>query len=94
MVVGGLGGKTANSGLRFGCLVQQPVNCGGLPLQTAAIHMVGGGLGRQTTKKHGLAPRPPKLCGLPCCHASQQLVGVRIALVVCYTKPPIIGGLV
>jgi len=44
MVVGGLGGKTANSGLRFGCLVQQPVNFGGLPLQTAAIDMVGGGL--------------------------------------------------
>ena len=47
-----------------------------LPLQTAAIHMVGGGLGRQTTKNTVLRPdhqidtvlhpRPPKLCGLPC----------------------------
>ena len=64
MVVGDLGGKTANSVLRFGCLVQQPVNFGGLPLQTAAIDMVGGGLGRQTTKKHGLAPRPPNCHGL------------------------------
>ena len=74
-----VGGKAVNSELRFSCLVQQPVNRGGLPYQTAAIQMVGGGLGRQTANSvlrfRCLVQQPVNFGGLPLQPAAIDMVG-------------------